>query len=378
MNDIRQVIAINDQQYPYGQAPYGGQNGGGPYPYGGQNGGGPYPYGQNGMTPEEAAVRLRQMKEKQRVRRLSGGAAIATGGFLLLANVLYMPILLLLKKNILHPNTESELILNLSIDLLITLVSLALPFFITDRWFRRSLQTGPIPAGRATTGPFDTLLFIVGGFGMMMIADQISGTLSSFFQDATGVELAYDFFSTPTSALGITVYIIRSTLFPAVVEEYAMRGVVMNSLRRYGDMFAIVMSAMMFGLMHGNLVQAPFAFLAGLVLGYVTIKTGTLWTGIAIHFLNNSLSIVYSLLYDNGYEKAGELLSVLGTWIGAGIGAVCLVILIVRKKFTRPAKNSSVLSTGGCYGAYLLTPPMIVVLIGMVFMTVLYQKNLSL
>ena len=368
---------MNDSQYPYGgqnpngQYPYGGQNGGGQNPYGGQ-----YPYGgQNALSPEEARVRRQRILEKQRLRRLSSGAAIATGGFILLANVLYLPYIFFITKNILHPNTETELILNISVDLLITLVSLFVPFFTVNRLFQKGLKVEPIRYGKATTNGADTFLFILGGFGMMMIADYIAGNLSSFIQDATGVEFAYDFFGTPTSAFGITVYIIRSTLFPAVFEEYAMRGVVMNSLRRYGDMFAITMSAMMFGLMHGNLVQTPFAFLAGLILGYVVIKTGTLWTGIAIHLLNNSLSIVYSLLYDNGFEKAGELLSMLGTAIGAGLGIICLIILIVRKKFTRPARNLSSLPSKSCYGAYLLTPPMILVLVGMVIMTILFQKT---
>ncbi|MBQ6020173.1 MAG: CPBP family intramembrane metalloprotease [Clostridia bacterium] len=358
------MIPINNPQYPYGQYPYG------------QEPNGFYPYGAQSAPPgEEERLRRETAKEKRRVRALSSGAALATGGFLLLANVLYVPYMFFITKNVLHPQTEAELILNISVDLLITLVSLFVPFFVVNLLFKKNLQVEPIRYGRADTGAADTLLFIVGGFGMMMIADYIAGNVSAFIQDASGVEFAYDFFETPTSALGVTVYIIRSTLFPAIVEEYAMRGVVMHSLRRYGDGFAITMSAMMFGLMHGNLVQAPFAFLAGLVLGYVVIRTGTLWTGVAIHFLNNSLSIVYSLLYDNGHEKAGELLSLLGTAVGAGVGVLCLVILLVRRKITRPAKNRSVLPAKSLYGAFFLTPPMILVLIGMVVMTVLFQKN---
>lgn len=380
---------MSNSQYPYGQYPYGnntpggqspgGQNG---YPYGngtsgGQNSGGQngYPYG-NGAPPQQDPYVLRQrLEEKRRIRIFSCGAAIATGAFLLLASLIYLPYMRIVGQNVLNPSTETQLVMNISVDLLITLVSLFFPFFLVNLLYKKTLNVEPIPCGKASTGALDTLLFIAGGFGAMMIADYVSGTISSFIQDAADTEFAYSFFSTPTSAVGIIVYVIRSTLFPAIVEEYAMRGVVMNSLRRYGDTFAITMSAMMFGLMHGNLVQIPFAFLAGLVLGYVVIKTGTLWTGIAIHFLNNSLSIIYTLLYDNGFEKSAELVSVLATAIGAGIGVVCLIILILRKKVTKPAPNRSFLSTKSCYGTFFLTPPMILVLIYMVVQTILVQKT---
>lgn len=74
-----------------------------------------------------------------------------------------------------------------------------------------------------------------------------------------------------------------------------MRGVVMQPLRKYGDWFAILTSAFVFALMHGNLVQAPFAFIAGIGLGYAVIASGSLWTGILIHLLNNSISVIQTI-----------------------------------------------------------------------------------
>ncbi len=345
------------------------------YPYGNQSppGGQPYPYGPQGAQPQDSYV-LQQLSEKRRIRLLSSGAALATGGFLLLANLLYLPYLFLVNRNVLNGATEAERVMNMSVDLLITLVALFLPFYLLNRIYKNRMSIEPVNLGKPKTGTVDTLLLLVAGFGMMMLADVVTGYLSSFFQDATGAEFAYDFFATPTSALGVAIYAVRSTLFPAIFEEYAMRGVVMNSLRRYGDMFAILMSAMMFGLMHGNMVQVPFAFAAGIVLGYVVIRTETLWTGVAIHFLNNSFSIIYSLLYDNGHESVAETFSLIGTYGGLALGVVCLIILFVRKKMTRPAPNRSFLRTKQCVGAFFLTIPMIVILIYMVVQTALMVK----
>lgn len=88
----------------------------------------------------------------------------------------------------------------------------------------------------------------------------------------------------------LVLYGITIAVIPPIVEELLFRGMVLNSLRKYGDGFAIVASALLFGLYHGNFVQMVFAFLAGLVMALVVVRTGSLWTSILIHFVNNSIS----------------------------------------------------------------------------------------
>ena len=100
----------------------------------------------------------------------------------------------------------------------------------------------------------------------------------------------------PTNVFGIILSFVATAITPALVEEFAMRGAVMGSLRKYGDSFAIITSALIFGLMHGNLVQIPFAFILGLFFGFAVIKSGTIWTAIIIHFLNNLFSISFDYI----------------------------------------------------------------------------------
>ena len=56
----------------------------------------------------------------------------------------------------------------------------------------------------------------------------------------------------------------------------------------YGRNFAIFVSAFTFGLFHGNLIQSPFAFLVGLVLGYVAAEYSIAWA-MLLHMINNLL-----------------------------------------------------------------------------------------
>ena len=77
-----------------------------------------------------------------------------------------------------------------------------------------------------------------------------------------------------------------------VVEELLFRGAVLRSFQPFGKRFAIVFSALLFGLFHGNLIQIPFAFLTGLVLGYTAVEYSIVWA-MLLHFINNG---IFSLL----------------------------------------------------------------------------------
>jgi len=69
-------------------------------------------------------------------------------------------------------------------------------------------------------------------------------------------------------SLTVSMFLYCSFAGP-VAEELIYRWFVMRSLQKYGKSFAIVISAVLFGLMHQNLVQSLFGIAAGLVLGIV-------------------------------------------------------------------------------------------------------------
>ena len=82
-----------------------------------------------------------------------------------------------------------------------------------------------------------------------------------------------------------------------VMEELFFRKLMIGRLRRYGEGVAVLTSALIFGLIHGNLSQAFYAFTIGLALGYIYCKTGKLIYTILIHSTINLLgSIVAPLI----------------------------------------------------------------------------------
>lgn len=128
-----------------------------------------------------------------------------------------------------------------------------------------------------------------------------------------------------SSPAAIIAYCVLSCVIAPLVEEFSFRGALLKSFSKYGTNFAIVFTALLFGLMHGNLLQAPFAFLTGLVLGYVAVRSGSIWRGVLIHFVVNAFSTAMELaayFLPSGYTG----------WVQYayyGIGAACVIGMII-------------------------------------------------
>jgi membrane protease YdiL (CAAX protease family) len=151
---------------------------------------------------------------------------------------------------------------------------------------------------------------------------------------------------------GITVAII-----PAIVEELFFRGMVLQSLRRFGDGFAIVASAVLFGLFHGNFVQFVFALIAGLVMAQVVIRTGSLWTSILIHFLNNGISYTVQVTSRFvGEEQANQIYSYVVMAIFA-LGLISIFYLLIKDKhFFRGDKHNPYFKFSSKIFAFFVNP----------------------
>ena len=109
------------------------------------------------------------------------------------------------------------------------------------------------------------------------------------------------------------IAIFASAVLPAFCEEFANRGMLLNGLKRLGAKKAILISALLFALMHLNIGQFGYAFLIGVFLGFLCLATGSIWPGIIIHFLNNGIveyltfARVNDLPLGNYYETVASL-----------------------------------------------------------------------
>lgn len=98
--------------------------------------------------------------------------------------------------------------------------------------------------------------------------------------------------SATTGVLDLLIYFLLLCVVAPVFEELVFRGIIFASIRPYGKGFAVVVSSLLFGLLHGNISQFVYAVTFGLVLATVREKTGNLKSVILLHFMNNAFSFI--------------------------------------------------------------------------------------
>lgn len=142
----------------------------------------------------------------------------------------------------------------------------------------------------------------------------------------TGIDLPLDNFG----------YYILSLLLigalPAVTEELIYRGMIFQGLKKWGKWPAILLSALAFCLMHGNIAQFPYTFILGTILGYVMWETKALWLCMIIHFFNNT-AVITSMYITKQMGGSSELPAQITTpdiliAVGMMLLAVGLVVLV--------------------------------------------------
>ena len=100
---------------------------------------------------------------------------------------------------------------------------------------------------------------------------------------------------------GLLLNLVIVALIPAVGEEMTFRGVLQQSLtRKMNPHVAIILSAAIFSFIHFQFYGFLPRMFLGILLGYMFYITGSLWTSILMHFLNNGTAVVLYYLNNQG------------------------------------------------------------------------------
>lgn len=146
------------------------------------------------------------------------------------------------------------------------------------------------------------------------------------------------------------IYCLFVCIAAPVGEELLFRGAILKSLLPYGSKFAIIVSAVLFGMIHGNFEQIPFALFAGLIFGYVSVKTDSLFYSIILHIFNNSWAVAYGLFY----TAAPDIVLNISMIIILLIGVAGLIIILQDRKeiiitFNKSDANCAICANNSSY-----------------------------
>ena len=200
-----------------------------------------------------------------------------------------------------------------------------------------------------------TALMILGGLVSNAFTGVLSGVLGHTIENSTAELIE----KTP-----IWLVILVAVIIGPIFEEFIFRKTMIDILGEFGRSYAIFVSAISFGLFHGNFSQVLYASLLGFVLGYVYVKTGKLIYTIIFHCAINLFTGVFAayatsgpaveeflkiiedetLIYD--YEKLATLIEpyalqlipyLIYSYVLMGLsiaGFVIFFILTLRRKIT--------------------------------------------
>ncbi len=304
----------NFNQYPnFNQVPQGQYN-----PYGYVN------YQQPNLMSQEKFLKLREQKNE--IRRFAKIIAFAMLGFLV-ASMLFSVILEAFGLIDLYYSNGT---FSSSVGIFYSILTVGVPFFIAKKaiYKKHDLPVCSYSPPKPTLKTVSIIFLSVLG---CLASMYVTGFIQAFFE---GFGFSFSSGDEPqiNSFVDIIALFIGTAIIPPLVEEFAMRNVVMQPLRKYGNLFAIICSALVFGVFHGTPSQIPFAILCGLFLGYAVIATDSIWTGVIIHAIVNGLSCCYyAILYFTDEETADTTYNFICLALGA-LGFVALLIYISKYK----------------------------------------------
>lgn len=96
-------------------------------------------------------------------------------------------------------------------------------------------------------------------------------------------------------------------VLPAVLEELVFRGLLLEGLKNFGSVAAVLVCGALFSLYHQNPAQTVYQFLCGAGFALVALKAGSALPTMLAHFLNNAFIIIAQKLWGGELPRPAQI-----------------------------------------------------------------------
>ena len=237
------------------------------------------PYTSGGYYNSEPPVLIDEKKEKKHFSRLGLGFAL----FTLIGTIVATAINEIVYA-ISEPLHQTSLFRNLLTPVALYVFALPVLLIVISGVESSRPQKKKLGFGK-------WLLFLIISFGFMYIGALIGNGVMDRISEIVG----FDYSNALESLIdqeNIWITILFTVIVAPVGEELIFRKLVIDRTNKYGGVVCILLSALMFGLMHGNFYQFFYCFGIGLILGYIYYSTGRILPCILIHATVNFMGSI--------------------------------------------------------------------------------------
>jgi membrane protease YdiL (CAAX protease family) len=170
-----------------------------------------------------------------------------------------------------------------------------------------------LAAGMALTG---YVVLTILGAPMVALWTLISPTLADSSQAVPNM----------VNADPLWVSMVTIALIPAITEELPFRGAIMKAYAQ-DPTRAVVISGLLFGMMHMQIERLHILFVLGMIIGWVVIRTGNVVYGMIMHAINNAVAVGLSSQLASWQEKLSQMAA--NTQPGPNQAAEMLGVLLI-------------------------------------------------
>lgn len=215
----------------------------------------------------------------------------------------------------------------------------------------------------------DIIRYAVISLSLVLIMSYIVTGIESLFSK-NGMELVDVNSVTNANSKSIALDFIYVCLAAPITEELLFRGFTLKALSCVSQRFGIIVSALLFGLIHGNVAQFIVAFIVGIFLAHIDIKHNSIIPSICCHVLANTFSEISNYISTMNDESSG----IVFFWniveiVFMGVGLVLLIAFLIKNRLPYNTPVQSMRSN-----AQILKSPALVITIVLEIAFIIYTN----
>ena len=168
---------------------------------------------------------------------------------------------------------------------------------------------------------------------------QVSIISSEFFNHLLNIlfnitrDTSFDFLYFPETVFGIVLYFITIVIMPAFIEEFIFRYIMLNALKKYGNVFAIITTSVLFGFLHARTSAFFYATAIGFFSAYIAIKTRSIWFSVILHALVNATSFTFQYFAFQSFpDETYNLIYYIFMAVISVISLIYMIVIINKRK----------------------------------------------